>query len=63
MGPIAEQYGGLALMNALTSLWLDISLQILGIAETEEALRYLRRDVPRFAAALRAAKAESEGQT
>lgn len=55
--PIAAQEGGVAAMNALISLWLDMSLNVVGQAATEEGLRLLRRDVPRFAAAVRAAKA------
>jgi hypothetical protein len=60
--PIAERHGGIAVMNALISLWLDVSLAFLGVAETQEQLRLLRRDVPKFAAALRASKAEPEGR-
>lgn len=60
--PIAERHGGIATMNALVSLWLDMSLAVLGVADTQEQLRYLRRDIPRMASALRAAKSEPAGR-
>ena len=52
--PITEQFGGIATANALVSTYLDVMLRVQGIEATREGLRLLRRDVPRFAAALRA---------
>ena len=55
MKPILDRHGAVPAMNALISLWLDLHIGVLGVTETEASLRALRRDVPRFAAALRAA--------
>jgi hypothetical protein len=55
--PVAEQFGGIATANALVSIYLELMLRAQGIESTREGLRLLRRDVPRFAAALRAAGA------
>jgi hypothetical protein len=60
--PIADRHGWLAIQNALISLWLEMSLDVFGVADTQEQLRYIRRDVPRIAAALRASKSEPEGR-
>jgi hypothetical protein len=48
-------------MNALISVFLDLSLSTVGVARTDEALRLLRRDLPKFAAALRAASDKPAG--
>ncbi len=60
--PIAEQFGGIAAANALMSVWLDVHLTLLGLDETETALRLLRRDLPRMMAAIHASKTEPEGR-
>ena len=47
LAPISDQFGGVATTNALSSVWLDHMLRVLGPAETDVAMRLLRRDLPR----------------
>lgn len=58
---IIDQFGPGALMDGLMSLYLDLSLRSAGEARTDETLRLIRRDLPRMAAALRAADNPKEG--
>lgn len=58
---ITEEFGGLPALNALISIWLDASLNVLGLAGTEESLRLIRRDLPKMAAAMRAAARLKDG--
>jgi hypothetical protein len=60
--PILEELGGEALLDALISVWLDLMLSTQGVKRTDDALRLLRRDLPKFAAALRAMKAGPHGK-
>lgn len=53
-GPLAG-LDGHAVLDGLITLWLDLSLRAAGVARTGALLRRLRRDLPRMAAAQRAA--------
>jgi hypothetical protein len=59
--PIIERFGGPALIDALISVWLDLNLTGFGVSNTDEMLRQLRRDLPKFAAAHRAMNATPQG--
>jgi hypothetical protein len=59
---IFRRYGGIALIDALISVWLDMNLTAFGVALTDEALRELRRDLPKIAAAHRAMDVQREGR-
>jgi hypothetical protein len=48
-------------LDGLISLWVDLSLRGVGVARTDDGLRALRRDLPRMAAALRAAARRRPG--
>jgi hypothetical protein len=52
---------GRAVLDGLISLWVDLSLRGVGVARTDDGLRALRRDLPRMAAALRAAARRRPG--
>jgi hypothetical protein len=60
--PILDRYGGTALIDALISVWLDLNLTASGVSNTDEMLRQLRRDLPKFAAAHRAKNAKPQGK-
>ena len=57
-----ERFGAPALIDALISVWLDLNLTGLGVSNTDEMLRQLRRDLPKFAAAHRAMSAKFQGK-
>jgi hypothetical protein len=56
--PIYQRYGNDAILDALISLWLDLCLHTYGVAAADRALRHLRRDLPKIAAARRALQAQ-----
>jgi hypothetical protein len=59
--PIVERFGAPALIDALISVWIDLNLTGFGVSNTDEMLRQLRRDLPKFAAAHRAMSAKPQG--
>ncbi len=60
--PIIERFGVPALIDALISVWLDLNLTGFGVSNTDDMLRQLRRDLPKFAAAHRAMNAKPQGR-
>ncbi len=60
--PIMDHFGVPAFIDALISVWLDLNLTGFGVSNTDEMLRQLRRDLPKFAAAHRAMSAQPQGR-
>jgi hypothetical protein len=59
--PISRSPLEMALLDGLISLWMQLSIEAFGVTVTDDNLRRLRRDLPRMAAAMRAANAPPEG--
>lgn len=59
---LIEQHGPTAFLDGMISFYLELSLFCLGLAQTDEHLQLIRRDLPRMHAAMRARDAEPQGR-
>jgi hypothetical protein len=56
-----RELGPVAILDGLISVYCSLAIQWIGVAQADNALRKTRKNLPRTAAAIRAAKEKSGG--
>lgn len=57
-GELRARHGNVALLDGLLSLYVSLALRAYGIVGTEDALRQVAKNLPRFAATIAAAESD-----